>query len=39
MANKLTEVHAQTSLENHVKVKAEVLVVENKEALATYTIR
>ena len=42
MANKLTEVHAQISLEYHVKVKAEVLVVENEEALAsklTYTIR
>ena len=42
MADKLTEVHAQTSLEYHVKVKAEVLVVENEEALAsklTYTIR
>ena len=42
MANKLTEVEAQTSLEYHVKVKAEVLVVENKEALAsklTYMIR
>ena len=42
MANKLTEVHAQTSLRYHVKVKAEVLVVENEEALGsklTYTIR
>ena len=42
MANKLTEVHAQTSLQYHVKVKAEVLVVENEEALGsklTYTIR
>ena len=41
MPNKLTEVHAQTSFVNHVKVKAEVLVVENEEALAsklTYTI-
>ena len=41
-ANKLTEVDAQTSLEYHVIVKAEVLVVENEEALAsklTYTIR
>ena len=42
MANKLTEVHAQTSLQYDVKVKTEVLVVENEEALAsklTYTIR
>ena len=42
MANKLTEVHAETSLEYHVQVKAEVLVVENEEALPsklTYTIR
>ena len=42
LANKLTKVHAQTSLQYHVKVKAEVLVVENVEALGsklTYTIR
>ena len=41
MANKLTEVHAKTSFEYHVKLKAEVLVVENEEPLAsklTYTI-
>ena len=38
MATKLTEVHAQTSLEYNVKV----LVVQNEEALAsklTYTLR
>ena len=42
MANKITQVDAQTSLEYHEKVKAEVLVVENEEPLAsklTYTIR
>ena len=42
MTNKLTEVHAQTSFEYHVKVKTEVLLVENEELLAsklTYTIR
>ena len=42
MANKLTEVDAQTSLEYHLKAKTEVLVVENEEAFAskpTYTIR
>ena len=42
MTNKLTEVHAQTSLEYHEEVKAELLVVENEEPLAsklTYTIR
>ena len=42
MVNKLTEVDAQTSFEYHVKVKAEVLVVENEEPLAsklTYRIR
>ena len=42
MANKLTEVHGQTSLEYHVKAKVEVLVVENEEALScklTYTLR
>ena len=42
MTNKLTELDAQTSLEYHVKVKAELLVVENEEPLAsklTYTIR
>ena len=42
MANKLTEVDAQTSLEYHVKVNCYVLVVENEEPLAsklTYTIR
>ena len=42
MSNKLTEVNAQTSLEYHVKVETEELVVENEEPLAsklTYTIR
>ena len=42
MANKLTEKDAETSLEYHVKLKAEVLLVENEEPLAsklTYTIR
>ena len=42
MANKLTEVHGQTSLEYHVKAKVKVLVVQNEEALAsklTYTLR
>ena len=42
MANKVTEVHAQTSLENNVKAKVKVLVVQNEEALAsklTYTLR
>ena len=42
MANKLTEVDAQTCLQYHVKVKADVLVGENEEPLAsklTYTIR
>ena len=42
MANKLTEVHAETSSEYHVKAKVEVLLVQNEEAFAsklTYTIR
>ena len=42
MANKLTEVHAQISLEYHVKAKVKVLVVQNEKALAsklTYTLR
>ena len=42
MVNKLTEVHAQTSLQNNVKAKVKVLVVQNEEALAsklTYTLR
>ena len=42
MANKLKEVHAQTSLEYNVKAKIKVLVVQNEEALAsklTYTLR
>ena len=34
MTNKLTEVDAQTSFEYHVKVKAELLVLENEEPLA-----
>ena len=41
LANKLTEVDGQTSLETVVKVKTEALVVENEEALAnklTHTI-
>ena len=41
LANKLTEVDAQTSLETLVKVKTKALVVENEEALAnklTHTI-
>ena len=42
MANKLTEVHVQTSLQYHVKAKVKVLVVQNEETLAsklTYTLR
>ena len=35
MTNKVTEVDAQTSLEYHVKVKAELLVVGNEEPLAS----
>ena len=35
MANMVTEVDGQTSLETLVKVKAEALVVENEEALAS----
>ena len=41
LANMLTEVDGQTSLETLVKVKAEALVIENEEALAnklTHTI-
>ena len=41
MANKLTEVDAQTSLEYHVEAKVEVLLVQKEEAFAsklTYTI-
>ena len=41
MANKLTEVHAQTSLQYHVKAKVKELVVQNEETLAsklTYTL-
>ena len=41
LANMLTEVNGQTSLETLVKVKAEALVVENEKALAkklTHTI-
>ena len=41
LANKLTEVEAQTSLETLVELKAEALVVENEETLAnkrTHTI-
>ena len=34
MANKLTKVDAQTSLNSLVEVKAEVVVVKNEEALA-----
>ena len=34
LANMVTEVHCQTSLQTLVKVKAEALVVENEEALA-----
>ena len=34
LANMLTEVDGQTSLETLVKVKAEALVEENEEALA-----
>ena len=34
LANMVTEVDGQTSLETLVKVKAEALVVENEEALA-----
>ena len=42
MANKVTEVHAQTFLQYHVKAKVKVLVVQNEETLArklTYTLR
>ena len=42
MANKLTEVHAKTSLEYHVNPKVKVLVVQNEEALVIklpYTLR
>ena len=35
MANKLTEVHAQTSLQYHVKANVKVLVVQNEETLAS----
>ena len=41
LANMLTEVDGQTSLETLLKVKAEALVIENEEALAnklTHTI-
>ena len=41
LANKLTEVDAQTSLKTLVKVETKALVVENEEALAnklTHTI-
>ena len=34
LANMVTEVDCQTSLETLVKVKAEALVVENEEALS-----
>ena len=41
LANMLTQVHCQRSLQTLLKVKAEALVVENEEVLAnklTYTI-
>ena len=35
LANKLTKVHAETSLKPLMEVKAEAVVVKNEEALAT----
>ena len=39
LANKLTEVQTQTSLETLVEVKAKALVVENEEALGNKLTR